>query len=119
MSKNGSNNQRSIINIGTPLMVVILIGMSFAVIAALSLSSSKNNYDLSENLADHTKEYYEACNIAYETINENCWEDMGISVPINDTQQLEVETENHTIIKWQVENISDWDGDTDLTVISD
>jgi hypothetical protein len=64
---------RTIINIGTSLMVVILIGMAFAVIAALAISSSHNNYNLSMKLLNHTDEYYNASNQAYEIIADSDW----------------------------------------------
>ena len=63
---------RSIINIGTSLMVVILIGLSFAVIAALTISSSHNNYSLSVKQLEHTNEYYAAkMNIDKEPLSYN------------------------------------------------
>lgn len=120
MSENNEKNRKSIVNIGTSLMVVILIGMSFAVIAALAISSAKNNYDLSSMQAEHTKEYYEASNKAYEAIDSDCWKDNRYEIAINDSQNLVVEIKNQTIIEWKVENTSDWDGEESLPVhISD
>ena len=112
--------RKSIINIGTSLMVVILIGLSFAVIAALAISSSKNNYDLSENLADHTTKYYEASNTAYEMIDADGWADNEYNIPIDDKQELIVKVKDHVITSWKVENTVDWEGDESLPVhISD
>lgn len=109
---------RAIINIGTSLMVVILIGLAFAVIAALTISSSHNNYSLSKKLADHTTEYYEASNSAYETIAANDWADQTFQVDINENQVLAVEVKNGEITKWQLENISSWEADSTQPVIT-
>ncbi len=109
---------RSIVNIGTSLMVVILIGMAFAVIAALAISSSHNNYSLSEKLASHTSEYYDASNRAYETIAENNWANQELSVDINDNQVLQVKVEAGKITSWQVQNVSEWEADSTQPVIT-
>lgn len=109
---------RAIINIGTSLMVVILIGLAFAVIAALTISSSHNNYSLSEKLANHTNEYYAASNQAYETIARSDWADQDFQVDINDGQVLNVQVLDGEITKWQVENTSDWEADSTQPVIT-
>ena len=109
---------RSIINIGTSLMVVILIGLAFAVIAALTISSSHNNYSLSKKLADHTEEYYEASNEAYEKIAATDWADQEFQVVINENQVLSVIVSQGQITKWQVENTSSWDADSTQPVIT-
>lgn len=109
---------RAIINIGTSLMVVILIGLAFAVIAALTISSSHNNYSLSEKLANHTDEYYAASNQAYETIARSDWADQDFQVDINDGQVLNVQVLDGEITKWQVENTSDWEADSTQPVIT-
>lgn len=109
---------RAIINIGTSLMVVILIGLAFAVIAALTISSSHNNYSLSKKLADHTEEYYAASNQAYETIARSDWADQDFQVDINDGQVLNVQVQDGQITKWQVENTSDWEADSTQPVIT-
>ncbi|SDB28415.1 hypothetical protein SAMN02910298_01375 [Pseudobutyrivibrio sp. YE44] len=109
---------RSIVNIGTSLMVVILIGMAFAVIAALTISSSQNNYNLSKKLADHTAEYYDASNQAYESIAENKWKNQELSIDINDNQVLQVKVANGEIQSWQVQNVSDWEADSTQPVIT-
>lgn len=109
---------RSIINIGTSLMVVILIGLAFAVIAALSVSSSHNNYKLSEKMAGHTTEYYKASNKAYEIIAENNWANQEFSVDINENQILNVKVNEGEIQRWQVENVSSWEADSTQPVIT-
>ena len=93
---------RSIINIGTSLMVVILIGLSFAVIAALTISSSHNNYSLSAKQLQHTDEYYAASNEAQEKIAATGWADQEFTVSINDTQDLSVKVADGEIICWKM-----------------
>ena len=109
---------RAIINIGTSLMVVILIGMAFAVIAALAISSSHNNYSLSKKLMTHTDEYYAASNAAYEKIAASDWADQEFSVDINDNQVLNVKVDSGEITCWKVENISSWEADSTQPVIT-
>ena len=116
--ENTKKERRTIINIGTSLMVVILIGLSFAVIAALTISSSHNNYNLSKKLADHTTDYYAASNEAYEKIAANNWADQEFQVDINDTQVLNVKVTDGEISKWQVENVSSWEADSTQPVIT-
>ena len=109
---------RSIINIGTSLMVVILIGMAFAVIAALAISSSHNNYNLSQKLKSHTDEYYAASNQAYEKIAANNWGDQEFSIEINENQVLNVKVLAGEITRFRVENVSSWDADSTQPVIT-
>ncbi len=99
-------------------MVVILIGLAFAVIAALAISSSYNNYNLSIKLRDHTDDYYKASNLAYERIAENNWENQQFTVDINDNQVLNVKVENGEIVCFKVENVSDWEADSTQPVIT-
>ena len=110
--------RRSIINIGTSLMVVILIGLAFAVIAALTISSSHNNYNLSNKLKEHTDEYYQASNQAQEIIAENAWKNQEFTVDINDRQDLKVKVADGEIISWQVENNTGWEADSSQPVIT-
>lgn len=116
--ENTKKENRSIINIGTSLMVVILIGMAFAVIAALAISSSHNNYNLSKKLMDHTDEYYAASNQAYEKIAATNWADQEFSVDINENQVLNVKVVSGEIATWQVENVSSWEADSTQPVIT-
>ena len=115
--KEQKRQNRTIINIGTSLMVVILIGLAFAVIAALTISSSHNNYSLSEKQRIHTDEYYEASNKAYEKIAETEWEDQEFTVSVNETQDLIVKVADGEIISWQVVNNSSWEADSSQPVI--
>ncbi|MCR5580703.1 MAG: hypothetical protein K6F66_03860 [Pseudobutyrivibrio sp.] len=117
MEHNKKEN-RTIINIGTSLMVVILTGMAFAVIAALAISSSHNNYNLSTKLRDHTDEYYAASNEAYERIAASDWADQEFTVDINENQVLNVEVVSGEISSWQVQNVSGWEADSTQPVIT-
>jgi cytochrome c oxidase assembly protein Cox11 len=117
MEENKREN-RTIINIGTSLMVVILIGMAFAVIAALAISSSHNNYNLSSKLMKHTDEYYAASNAANEKIAQSNWADQEFSIDINESQVLKVKVVSKEITCWQVENVSSWEADSTQPVIT-
>ncbi len=100
-------------------MIVVLMGLSFAVIAALAISSSKNNYDLSQKMARHTTEYYEACNNANWIIHTAGFKDMDFTVDINESQELHVTVQDQEITAWEIVNNAAWDGNTDITVIQD
>ncbi|MCR4693754.1 MAG: hypothetical protein K5773_00325 [Pseudobutyrivibrio sp.] len=109
---------RNVINIGTSLMVVILIGLSFAIIAALAISSSQNNYNLSKKMADHTASYYQASNTAQEIIAADDWKDQEFTVDIDDSQQLSVAVKDGKIARWQVVSTEDWEADSTQPVIT-
>ncbi len=109
---------RTIINIGTSLMVVILIGMAFAVIAALAISSSHNNYNMSMKQKNHTDEYYAASNAAYEKIAAANWEDQEFSVDINENQVLNVKVVSGEITCWQVSNEAGWEAESTQPIIT-
>ncbi|SEA11769.1 hypothetical protein SAMN02910384_00908 [Pseudobutyrivibrio sp. ACV-2] len=108
---------RTIINIGTALMVVILIGMAFAVIAALSISSSHHDYELTKKMAERTQDYYAASNQAYEKIAESNWKNQEFTVDINENQVLSVKVSDGEIETWQVENTGDWDAQSSQPVL--
>ncbi len=126
-----TNRQTQVMNIGTSSMMVILIGLSFAVLAALAISSARSDYRLSEELAAHTTAYYNASNEAQnnladiETLYANRDAD-GITcfaVPISEHQELQVElffakdAYDYKITKWKVVNVDNWEGDTSLPVL--
>ena len=112
-------------------MMVILIGLSFAVLAALAISSARSDYRLSEELAIHTTDYYNACNEAQELLadtdalyaNKNSNNKSLFTVPINEYQELQVEllfgqnNSDYEITKWKVVNTGSWEGDTSLPVL--
>lgn len=126
-----SKKETIVMNIGTSSMIVILIGLSFAVLAALAISSARNDYRLSRELAEHNKEYYEASNRAWETLAESDMvyqmrDESGIAsfiIPVNDYQELQVSVcfqdgmDEFEIVKWKVVNVGDWEGDMSLPVM--
>ena len=99
-------------------MVVILIGLAFAVIAALTISSSHNNYGLSEKLKNHTDEYYAASNEAYEKIAATDWANQEFTVTINDTQDLSVKVADGEIVSWKIVNNSSWEADSTQPIMT-
>lgn len=126
-----SKRQTQVMNIGTSSMIVILIGLSFAVLAALAISSARSDYRLSEELAIHTTDYYNACNEAQELLadtnalyaNKDSNNKSLFTVPINEYQELQVEllfgenNSDYEITKWKVVNTGSWEGDTSLPVL--
>ena len=98
-------------------MVVILIGLAFAVIAALTISSSHNNYSLSDKQRIHTDEYYAASNKAYEKIAATEWADQEFTVSVNENQDLNVKIADGEIVSWKVVNNSSWEADSTQPVI--
>ena len=116
--RKNENKHQSVVNIGTASMVVILVGLSFAVLAALAIASARNDYKLSTEYAKHTKEYYSACNEAYIMVDEHKWKDEAFAVPINDDLQLDVIVLDGEINQWQVENVAIWQGDAGLPVFT-
>lgn len=121
----------TVINIGTASMIVILIGLNFAVLAALAVASAQNDYRLSKELAEHTAAYYSASNQASERLldMEGLFEARNsegvttFSVPVSERQSLEVDLvfgesrEEYEITRWQVVNSTDWEGDASLPVL--
>ncbi|SFH93013.1 hypothetical protein SAMN04487830_11330 [Pseudobutyrivibrio sp. OR37] len=99
-------------------MVVILISMAFAVIAALAISSSHNNYNLSQKLKEHTDEYYAASNEAYEKIAASNWADQEFTVDINENQVLNVKVDKGEIVRFTVDNSSNWEAESSQPVIT-
>lgn len=137
--RSGYRNKRKksktlVMNIGTSSMLVILTGLCFAVLAALAISSARNDYRLSQELAEHTAAYYAACGRAQELLAEpeklhqmyqsrdesGCAE---FTVSVNERQELAVElcfedgAEMYRITKWKIENTGGWEGDTSLPVL--
>lgn len=58
MKKN--KEQSSFVNIGSSSLLIVFVILCLATFAILSLSSAKSDYSLSERLANHKGEYYEA-----------------------------------------------------------
>lgn len=52
--------QSSFVNIGSSSLLIVFLILCLATFAILSLSSAKSDYSLSEKLAAHNRQYYEA-----------------------------------------------------------
>jgi hypothetical protein len=123
-----SKKQGFVMNIGTSSMIVILIGLSFAVLAALAISQAKNDYKLSVELADHTKAYYDAVAEAERNLSDietvyagrDADDRTSFAVDISDGLELDVTvhftdgSKDYEIEQWQVVTTSDWEADDTL-----
>lgn len=114
------NKRYGVVNMGTSSMVVLLMGMSFTVIAALALSSAQNDYKLSQKLAEHTSDYYRASNEAYEKIAAGNEENI-FDIKMNEFQELHVEYtsmgDKFEITCWRVTNVDQWEEEELLPVM--
>lgn len=84
-----------VVNIGISSIVVILIGLCFSVLAALAISSARNDFSQSQDLAQHTTEYYTAYNEAMEKAATGELKDT-CDIVMNDHQSLHVVYDNKT-----------------------
>ena len=124
------------INVGSASILLIFTVLSLVSFATLTLVNSKADYNLSQNLAERQRAYYNAChsanayiaaiNSGYEASEEN-----GIikkSIPITDNQSLDIalmsniennsvnSANKYTITQWQIVNHADSDYDYTLPV---
>lgn len=83
------NQRQGVVNIGISSIVVILIGLCFSVLAALAISSARNDFSQSQDLANHTTEYYTAYNEAVEKAADGSL-DAESDITMNDHQALHV-----------------------------
>lgn len=60
----------SIVNIGSVLLFMTLIVLCLVIFSTLSLSGSVSEYQYSQKLAQHNREYYQACGQASETLRD-------------------------------------------------
>lgn len=118
--------------IGSSFMLVIFIVLCMVIFALLSFSSAKRDFDYSLKNAQRTTEYYKANNLAEkklaQIVSDMETTDAGtvsFTVPINDTEQLEVilelfpnETPCYQILSWKQSSTRDWNGDQSLPVLS-
>jgi len=81
--------RHGVVNIGVSSIVVILIGLCFSVLAALAISSARNDFSQSQDLANHTTEYYSAYNEAVEKAASGEL-DGAVDISMNDHQSLHV-----------------------------
>lgn len=62
--------QSSFVNIGSSSLLIVFLVLCLATFAILSLSSAKSDYTLSERLAAHKSQYYEASSKAEVILDE-------------------------------------------------
>ena len=119
------------LNMGISLMLVIFIILCMVVFSVLSLSTSLKDYNYSEQNAENTKAYYEACNQAERelaSIKDNIssydeGEELEYLIKVDDNKSLQVAIElhpaqnNYTIKTWKLITTSTWDGDDTISVL--
>lgn len=111
--------------IGTSLLLVVLMALCLLVFSALSLSSATRDYEYSKKLAVKTKEYYEANSKANQElknlIDNNVQGTHSFEIPMNDTRSLSVslviEDDSYHIIKWKEVSSETWENDDKLPVL--
>lgn len=131
-----SSNRSQGSHIGSASILLIFTVLSLISFATLTLVNSKADYNLSNNLSERQKAYYEACHkgnafiaavdSGYEKGIEN--DIMRESIPITDNQSLDIEiltnsansianSDNSMVIRqWQIVNHSDFSYETTLPV---
>lgn len=62
--------QSSFVNIGSSSLLIVFVILCLATFAILSISSAKSDYSLSERLAEHKGQYYEASSEAESILAE-------------------------------------------------
>lgn len=131
MSRNNNGS-----HIGSASIMLIFTVLSMVSFAALSLSSSKADYNLSKKLVDRQDAYMKASHegnafVAAVNSGYDSGAEDGIirkSIPISDNQSLNIaimtknsndseNSENLPIIQWQIVNTKDFDYDTTLPVM--
>lgn len=60
----------SVVNIGSVLLFMTLIVLCLVIFSTLSLSGSVSEYQYSQKLAQHNREYYQACGQASEVLRD-------------------------------------------------
>ena len=111
--------------IGTSLLLVVLMALCLLVFSALSLSSAMRDYEYSSKLAVKTKEYYEANSKANQELknlmDNNAQGTHTFEIPMNDTRSLSVslviEDDSYHIIKWKEVSSETWESDDKLPVL--
>ena len=132
-----SSGRSSGAHVGSASILLIFTVLAIISFATLAMINSKADYNLSNNLSERQKTYYEAChkgnafvaavNSGYEVGAQD-----GIikeSIPITDNQSLDIaimlnsannslnSDNNHGIIQWQIVTQSNFDYDTTLPVV--
>lgn len=132
-----NNDKRSGSHIGSASIMLIFAVLSIISFATLTLVNSKADYNLSNNLYERHKQYYEAChrgNAFVAAVNSGFIdnEKNGIiseSVPITDNQTLDIaimlnssksihNSDNiYPVVMWRVVNHDDLEYDYSLPVM--
>ena len=121
------------LQIGTSFMLLIFVILCMVTFSVLSLSSSMKDYELSKKSAKRTSEYYNACNMAEEKLeqideqiknNEISKDIIEFTVPVNDYESLQVSLKIHpqssprySVITWKQISSQNWSGDETLPVL--
>ncbi len=137
-----SKKKFGVTNIGTVSLMMIFIVLCMVIFAVLTLSSALSDYRFNQEIALHTKEYYEASNQAEQKLQELAEsleadeeESEGTQgrvvswqFSMNDTQELDVEIQilpgretedgkRYRILKWEKVNTGGWNTDNSLNLI--
>ncbi len=131
------NNHAQGSHVGSASILLIFTVLSIISFATLTLVNSKADYNLSNNLAQRQKLYYEACHkgnafVAAVSSGYENGEMDGIikeSIPLTDNQSLDIaimiksvnnslnSDNNNGIIQWQIVNHQDFEYNTTLPVM--
>lgn len=115
-------------HVGSASIMLIFAVLSLISFATLTLVNSKADYNLSNNLAERQKIYYNACHegnafVASVYSGYDDEEEHGIikeNIPISDNQSLNITlTHNdkiYIITQWQIVNDGDFEYDYSLPV---
>ena len=132
MSKRSSGS-----HIGSASILLIFTVLSIVSFATLTLVNSKADYNLSNNLTERQKIYYDAChkgNAFVAAVNSGYseGEENGImkeSIPITDNQSLDIALQLNSannssnsdntcaVVQWQIVNHEDFNYDSTLPVL--
>ena len=137
---NGEKKKKSlpVIHAGSSLLLAVLLVLTLSVLALLTFSAGRSDYELSVRMADKASRYYSACNEAEQiraevdrTLHQNPQTDFkdlpvtrqdGIlfwEVPVDEDQVLRVEVSETSgeILKWQTVSGKSWSGDNSVSVL--
>lgn len=131
-----------VVNAGATLLLAVLLVLVLSVLALLTFSAARNDYEFSRKMADKTTRYYESCNQAEQILaqvehalqdaeinntepdfgslnvetrdGKICWE-----VPVSEDQLLLVEVlqQSGEIVKWQTAFVRPWVSDDSVSVL--
>lgn len=111
--------------IGSSLLLVVLMALCLLVFSALSLSSAIRDYEYSSKIAVKTKEYYEANSKANQELKKlmdtKAQGTHAFEIPLNDTRSLSVsvtiDDDSYQILKWKEVSSETWENDDKLPVL--